>query len=518
MRFRLIAEQRFIELIFAMAVYFGSTPLLEARITVSSQAPSRPQTSTLTSGGCARQFIRIGEAARYVSPRINLASGRADLHELEPIIGHTRNIESAIMELWELSASLETKLFKIDQQSPRSPIQLRMARHAQHSLRELRIILRWLQYQIKPQAPFDILADPDLHMGPHFDPQDFQSGDIILSRGPSLISSAIANIGVEREVEWVNAQGVSESFEVSDDGHFSHAFMVYRDPKTNELWAIESEETRGVRVTPLLPYLRANSNGAWAFMGIFRYRDRQIAEKAAQMAFEEISANSKAPHSGTKFFYNFQPQCTDSAYLNNHMNCIGVPVRWFPLAAKSLGKDMKFPDPRAVSIVGQIPKRVANAFRLEPGKPMITPSDAELDPMLDLVGEWIHPTQGLRALRADMVLDQVFATASTQDSIPQTRIGGMVGSLGHINQFAQTYRILSLLRPLLAARMAPNTPPEIIRLVADTYMFLKPELARLVRQDQHRFHTAGSIYRNVYLAPQVQTEIENRIDEYFPMP
>ncbi|MEQ8824792.1 MAG: YiiX/YebB-like N1pC/P60 family cysteine hydrolase [Filomicrobium sp.] len=202
---------------------------------------------------------------------------------------------------------------------------------------------------------------------------DFQSGDLILTRGSLHNSAAIARIG-------------------DIDSQFSHVAMVYIDPRGRH-WAVESLIERGGVVDPLDKWLDHDLGRAV----LFRHRDPVLAQRAATMIHDRIQ-HSLSP-AGKKIRYDFSMTLDPKTH---NLYCSKLVRRAFKEASDgavvlptfTTRLDMKNRDfPRRIGV------RAVETF---------APGDLELEPDFDIVAEWrdYRVTSELRL--KDIVMDKLF--------------------------------------------------------------------------------------------------------------
>jgi hypothetical protein len=94
-----------------------------------------------------------------------------------------------------------------------------------------------------------------------------RTGDVLLVRGGSYVSSAIARI-------------------TEIDSLFSHLAIIYVDPRTQTPWIVESLIETGLKITEW-KYYSENKNLVRAT--IFRYPEQEVARRAGSFIYERAS-------------------------------------------------------------------------------------------------------------------------------------------------------------------------------------------------------------------------------------
>lgn len=217
-------------------------------------------------------------------------------------------------------------------------------------------------------------AEPYLLVNPKFKEFKLQSGDILISRGNAIVSAAIAQIGEQ-------------------DGHFSHAALVYIDPATNKTYAIEAHIEIGNDVRPIEDgYLKDGKVRAV----VYRQKDPVLAAQAAKLAFDRISA---AKNSGERIMYNFAMDLENEAQLF----CSQVPYIAYKNGSHGefvMGKQYQTTfGMKNKTFLNNIGVTVSHTF---------APSDVELDSQLELVAEWRDLGRAHQTHRKDAVVNRIY--------------------------------------------------------------------------------------------------------------
>ncbi|MGK5086108.1 YiiX/YebB-like N1pC/P60 family cysteine hydrolase [Bdellovibrionota bacterium FG-2] len=161
------------------------------------------------------------------------------------------------------------------------------------------------EFQVKPR-PFNEKnpavafagAEPHTMVNSYYLPFDIEtsvrSGDVLLSRGAAFTSAAIARIG-------------------DVDSQFSHAALVYIDPKTHEKYTIEAHIEIGVVVAPFRKYLKDGKVRS----ALFRFGDPELAHEAARIMYNKAKA---AMDRGKNIPYDFSLEVKDPVYYTHLLN------------------------------------------------------------------------------------------------------------------------------------------------------------------------------------------------------
>lgn len=271
-----------------------------------------------------------------------------------------RDADAILKNLWESKLILRRRLGGF---LGRSELSKECIDAARNILRAGRFIEDMVGYlKVKP-APFDKKKPREAYNGgfphtlvnPEIGKLEFQSGDILLSRGTAFTSAAIARIG-------------------DVDAQFSHLAILYIDEKTGKKYTVEAHIEIGVKVFSLEEYLKDGKARAL----VFRYRDKELAHRAAKRMYEEAS---KATAAGENIPYDFGMVPNEPSELF----CSEVVQYAYQMAAKELGRDFSLPlfstgiTMRNREFLNNLGVKVNSTF---------APADIEVDPRVELVAEW----------------------------------------------------------------------------------------------------------------------------------
>ena len=215
---------------------------------------------------------------------------------------------------------------------------------------------------------------PNLLLNPKYKKFELKSGDILVSRGTAVVSAAIAKIG-------------------DQEGMYSHAAMVYIDPKTSEIYLMQSEIETGVEVAPI----KENYFDGKVRANVYRPANAKLAADAAKWMFDFIN-NAKAQ--GTYIRYNFEMDFSKE----DIMFCSQMPFMAYQKASGGkflLGSTYKttFVDKKNRSFLDGLMITVPSTY---------SPNDIELDEKLEFVAEWRDLSRAGRIHRRDAAMESVF--------------------------------------------------------------------------------------------------------------
>ena len=205
---------------------------------------------------------------------------------------------------------------------------------------------------VSPYTPNNSQLYSTSTSGMHDLGKDLRSGDIILSRGNAFTSAAIAHLG-------------------ESDQLFSHASLVYRDEKTNQLYTIEAHIEIGVVARPI----QANIDEMNSRAAVFRFQDPQLAHHAAKLMFNRAREHSA---NGANINYDFAMDMSNG----DSLFCSEVISYAFQKASRGQTKVPLFKsrlDRRNIAFEHSIDIFQAESF---------LPGDLETDPRFELVAEW----------------------------------------------------------------------------------------------------------------------------------
>jgi len=197
-------------------------------------------------------------------------------------------------------------------------------------------------------------------------------GDIMITKGVSIISSTISNMSIEPSV-------------------FSHIVYVYQDAD-RALGTIESYIGKGVQLFPLDVALK-NEN---ARILVLRAKDRSLAQKAHRYIYERVK---KSIEDHQTIHYDYKLDFSD----NTSLSCEEIAYDAFNVA--SLGK---FKIPFASSYVYLKDKKFLKSSGLRDGENML-PSDMEVDPRFEVVLDWTDYRLIRDNHRKDALLKAIFS-------------------------------------------------------------------------------------------------------------
>lgn len=284
-----------------------------------------------------------------------------------------KNTSNIIKSMFYSRLSLRQKLFAL---STEQAVDKACENEVRRAIVDFRLLEEFIAKVSGYDADVDVLkgSEPYLLVNPKYAQFKLQSGDILISRGNAMVSAAIAQIGEQ-------------------DGHFSHAAMVYIDPVTRKIYAIEAHIEIGNDVRPIEDgYYKDGKVRAI----VYRQKNPVLARQAAELAYQKISA---AKNAGQRIMYNFAMDLSNE----NLLFCSQVPYMAYKHASDGqfvLGKQYQTTfGMKNKTFLNNIGVTVEHTF---------APSDVELDSQLELVAEWRDLGRTHQANRKDAVVNRIY--------------------------------------------------------------------------------------------------------------
>jgi hypothetical protein len=219
---------------------------------------------------------------------------------------------------------------------------------------------------------------PSLLVNPVFAPLELRSGDLLLVRGSSFVSAAIARIGDE-------------------DGQFSHLAMAYMADDGGK-YVMEALIDSGVVIVPLDQWL---SHGP-ARLLVFRHQDARLAEQAARDLHDWIAATRE---SGRTIPYDYRMDTQD----RSEFFC--AELVGFAYERTSAGR-LRLPAyPTSLQVLRGHPFLDNMGIR---GRTTFAPADVELEPQLRLVAEWRNLRHSAETRIKDAILTSLLDWMATR--------------------------------------------------------------------------------------------------------
>ncbi len=234
-----------------------------------------------------------------------------------------------------------------------------------------------LPYEVKFANDPSPIFDNKFHKGylyrKGFEPGQkfqFKSGDVLLEKGPSFISSIISTITLPKS-------------------QFSHFAVLHRDSKSDKVISLESYiQSGGLDLFEIESALKKYN----VRIVLVRPKDQKLAEKATELIREKVVSEKegKAEKSKYDYFFNF----TDES----KMNCAKLLLWSYKKAS-----DGQIILPQSPSVLDKSIEKIITIVGIKPG-PVLTPVDIEVDPRFEVLLEF----RDLRLVRDSKYRDAIF--------------------------------------------------------------------------------------------------------------
>ncbi len=219
---------------------------------------------------------------------------------------------------------------------------------------------------------------PSLLINPQFASADLQSGDVLMSRGAAPVSATIARI-------------------TDQDSQFSHVAMIYIDPN-KKIWTIEAHIEIGVVVAPLEKYLSDKKTRSV----IYRYKDANLASKAAKAIYDVVN---NAEKSGHRLKYDFAMEKSK----HNRVFCAEV-VSW----AFEMASNGRVSLPLFQSTMKMNNRRFFDSLGISTQE-TFAPVDMEMDFRFGVVAEWRDYQRMTLMRQHDSIMTSIFSWMENGD-------------------------------------------------------------------------------------------------------
>jgi len=279
------------------------------------------------------------------------------------------------------------------------------------------------------------LVNPAFHNGHNI---PFRSGDVILVRGSAHNSAAIARIG-------------------DVDTQFSHVAIVYIDPE-GEHWVVEALIEDGSVITKLADFLDHGLGRAV----LFRFRDSDIAAKAARLAYERINATKTGAARHIPYDFSMRLKGRRSLF------CAKLVAQAFSDADPTISL------PAFKTRFDHSNKAFFKSIGVK-AKETFAPGDIDLDPRFDLVAEWqdYRMTPVLR--RQDMIMTKFFEWMETRGyAFREDFFITLISVFGRMSSY------LSDRAKTLISSVVPKVPSNMTRSCVATIIMLHKSAEKLM--------------------------------------
>jgi len=248
-------------------------------------------------------------------------------------------------------------------------------------------------------APYLGGKSPYLQINPAYGnlqfPRDLKSGDLLVSRGNAPTSALIARLG-------------------DTDGQFSHVAMVYVHPSTHQVLMMEEHIEVGSAIRPYEVYA-ADHNFR---VTVYRHHNAKLAADAAQVIYNRFYD----PNKEHVVPYDFRMVMDNPRELF----CSEVAYEGFKEASNGsvlLGKYRTQFHPKNRSLL--------NRFGIKT-ESMFAPSDVEMEPNFEVLGEWRDVSRVISNQMMDAILTKLLAWGDEGYVFAPTMVMKLKADLGHL--------------------------------------------------------------------------------------
>ncbi len=195
----------------------------------------------------------------------------------------------------------------------------------------------------------------------------FQSGDLMITKGISFISSTISQLPYPNSV-------------------FSHVVFVHHDAKKNKASTLESYVGTGVKLYNM-NYALKNENFR---ILVLRSKDQQLAKDADNYIFKRVTNQS--------YSYDYELDFED----NSKYSCEEIAYDAYKTASNS-----QILLPYHSSVIQRKNQNFIESLGLKNGE-LMSPSDMEIDPRFEVVHDWTDLRLVRDSWRKDVVMSEMF--------------------------------------------------------------------------------------------------------------
>jgi hypothetical protein len=235
---------------------------------------------------------------------------------------------------------------------------------------------------------------PHTLVDPGAAPLRFESGDILLMRGPKFVSGLLARAGDE-------------------EGDFSHLAIIGRD-EAGAKYVIEALIESGTMVIPLAEYLETRKE--WR-VALLRYRDHAVADRAGVEIFRRTQGVLQGVAS---IPYNF------ALDLGDETRFYCAQVAHFAYSHATGGK-LSLPEFRT-SLNKFARSSIGRALKLS-SRDIFAPSDIQIDRRFDIVAEFRDPALLARTRHANVAMSHLLSRLRQGDEMKPQPLDLLVASL-----------------------------------------------------------------------------------------
>lgn len=311
-----------------------------------------------------------------------------------------------------------------------------------HQMRQVFVELRTVQ---------DLLAEkifgkslPFSNQIPDLESFPFQTGDVLLVRGSSFLSSTIAQVS-------------------SNKSPFIHVVFVYVDPRTGEAFSMESNPNKGARIYPIKDALVDNVR-----ILLLRPRDPEKARQAVAFIHEKISkALKKQKPIDYDYFYDEKD--------HTRLSCVEVLQEGYEFGAQENVPLLK-------SKVHYQNEKFLKSVGMKNGD-FFVPGDLETDYRFEPVFEWVNYGLTHEQRMKDAVVSRMIQWIDRENYKMHGDLKShLTAALLELRGAPGVWNLLS--RPLGLAEIPLEVPTEILVTMVKLNKTGRLLLERLQKEDQ----------------------------------
>lgn len=202
----------------------------------------------------------------------------------------------------------------------------------------------------------------------------FQSGDLMITKGISFISSTISQLPYPSSV-------------------FSHVVFVHHDAEKNKASTLESYVGTGVKLYNM-NYALKNENFR---ILVLRSKDQQLAKDADRYIFNRLTKQS--------YSYDYELDFND----NSRYSCEEIAYDAYKTASNS-----QILLPYHSSVIQRKNQNFIESLGLRNGD-LMSPSDMEIDPRFEVIHDWTDLRLVRDSWRKDVVMSEMFRWMDQHD-------------------------------------------------------------------------------------------------------
>lgn len=312
-----------------------------------------------------------------------------------------------------------------------------------------------VQFEAQPIPLMEADKYRPYFLNPKLTQFQFQKGDLMITKGISIISGTISSMPVQPSL-------------------FSHIAYVYQDPMTKEMGTIESYIGKGVDFYTMKEAL-VNEN---ARIVVVRAKDQLLAVKGHDYIVQRVK---KSFFDNNKISYDYEMDFKN----NSTLSCEEIAYDAFNVASHG-----QFIIPTAPSEILVKNKKFISGTGLKNG-PTMMPADMELDPRFEIVLEWTDYRLMRDNWRKDAIMSEVLRWINEEHYVLSNNFTATVG------QMLWATRQIPFLWPIAAritgipADYEVGVPKAGIALMANLRVIGPAIMAHLVKADEAFFKLSG---------------------------